>query len=429
MQEGTVAKLIAELGFKIDTSKLKQFEKSFDNLEKSVQKSSKKIKAEVTEKFDSHVYAFKKAQEKMGKIHSEAIKEDIKREKDKKLEIERIKDKEAKDDLDREKKKLKEIDKAHGEALSEKAKREKAYNTSRLASLKNAAKLSASRFSSVISTLGPQKNHDLASMASYYKEQEKQGQIADKIAAANQAAIDKAHGQALEMDKKRTLSIEKEVTREKERQESLSERIARNLGISARFSERMQYQRENLAERIRYNNERLSIQRERLEISKNRAASRGSPPHAAFGGGLLGYSLISGPHLAGAVGGFGIGYGLSQMNNLVNEINALTMSLTSITGSAGDAAKALDYLKSESNRLGFDYMQAATGYKNLLATTAKTEIGARGGQQIFSGLMSFFTAYGATEDQKGRGTTAITQMLSKKRIYAEEMTQQLKLAA
>lgn len=375
MQEGTVARLVAELGFKINQSTLNKFEKLINKTAGSMEK--------LEQKFTST----------FSKVEKGLASRQLAEKRDLDIQIKKLKAEQEKTKLKQINKKLDDVSrKQQIQIAQDQAKIDQANSKSKQAMEKG--------------------------QASFLKN-------------VNQMKMD-----ALNLEysaKLKNLTLDREALRILQEQARLSAIKAaaesRTKVDQARASAIMQKAQAH----SEWMNARTAAVGQRGGSGGGGAprggGTRWTPNHAAFGGGLLGYSLISGPHLAGAVGGFGIGYGLSQMNNLVNEINALTMSLTSITGSAGDAAKALDYLKSESNRLGFDYMQAATGYKNLLATTAKTELGARGGQDIFSGLMTYFTAYGATEDQKGRGTTAITQMLSKKRIYAEEMTQQLKLAA
>ncbi len=373
MQEGTVARLVAELGFKINQSTLNKFEKLINKTAGSMEK--------LEQKFTST----------FSKVEKGLASRQLAEKRDLDIQIKKLK-------AEQEKTKLKQINKKLDD-VSRKQQIQIAQDQAKI---------------------------DQANSKSKQAMEKGQAAFLKNVQQMKMDALNLEHSAKL-----KNLTLDREALRILQEQARLS-------AIKAAAESRTkvdQARASAIMQKAQAHSEWMSArtaavgQRGGSGGVPRGGGSKGTPGHAAFGGGLLGYSLISGPHLAGAVGGFGIGYGLSQMNNLVNEINALTLSLSSITGSAGDAAKALDYLKSESNRLGFDYMQAATGYKNLLATTAKTEIGARGGQQIFSGLMSFFTAYGATEDQKGRGTTAITQMLSKKRIYAEEMTQQLKLAA
>lgn len=106
------------------------------------------------------------------------------------------------------------------------------------------------------------------------------------------------------------------------------------------------------------------------------------------------------------------------------DLQSMESGLTAVTGSADKAAKEMQYLRDQSNRLGLDLIETGKDYTKFLAA-----VGDKATQKqtrtIFEGVSEYGTVIGASADDQSRALKALNQMYSKGTIQSEELKGQL----
>lgn len=106
------------------------------------------------------------------------------------------------------------------------------------------------------------------------------------------------------------------------------------------------------------------------------------------------------------------------------DLQSMESGLTAVTGSADKAAKEMQYLRDQSNRLGLDLIETGKDYTKFLAA-----VGDKATQKqtraIFEGVSEYGTVLGASADDQSRALKALNQMYSKGTIQSEELKNQL----
>ncbi|HIE3984054.1 TPA: tape measure protein [Serratia marcescens] len=106
------------------------------------------------------------------------------------------------------------------------------------------------------------------------------------------------------------------------------------------------------------------------------------------------------------------------------DLQSMESGLTAVTGSADKAAKEMQYLRYQSNRLGLDLVETGKDYTKFLAA-----VGDKATQKqtraIFEGVSEYGTVLGASADDQSRALKALNQMYSKGTIQSEELKGQL----
>lgn len=111
--------------------------------------------------------------------------------------------------------------------------------------------------------------------------------------------------------------------------------------------------------------------------------------------------------------------------NVTKQQQALVNSMRAATGTAEDAASALDFVSQKAKELGLDYQSAAEGFQRLTASATANGIAMRDQQQLFLEVARASTAMQIAPAQVDRAMTALSQSFSKGRFMAEELRQQL----
>lgn len=144
--------------------------------------------------------------------------------------------------------------------------------------------------------------------------------------------------------------------------------------------------------------------------------SRANYLHAGGSAGAFArYGVASLPFVGGV-------YGLGQANSMSQELQANELALNAVAG--GNAQRYREYLSGLGDKLGMTTRDLQPGFTQYLASAQGTAL-----ESNIQGDFSSFTQYGAVmglkpEDMKG-SLRAITQMVSKQQIYAEELKGQL----
>lgn len=100
-------------------------------------------------------------------------------------------------------------------------------------------------------------------------------------------------------------------------------------------------------------------------------------------------------------------------------------SLKVATGSSAQGAAALDFVRSESERLGVSLRSSASEFSKLATAARGTAIEGQGTRDIFTGIAEASRALSLSAEQTGGALNAIQQMISKGTVSAEELRGQL----
>lgn len=136
--------------------------------------------------------------------------------------------------------------------------------------------------------------------------------------------------------------------------------------------------------------------------------------------------------LTNAAGAFGVALsvaGLVQFGASVIKagiaMDALQRSFVAITGSQTAAAQELKFLRKEADRLGQSFFDLAPIYKSVSAAARGTALEGEGVRKVFSAITEASSALGmSTSDTEG-ALLALSQMISKGTVQAEELRGQL----
>lgn len=126
--------------------------------------------------------------------------------------------------------------------------------------------------------------------------------------------------------------------------------------------------------------------------------------------------------LSATVGSFTV-FGKASLDAALN-LDRLNKAFSTIEGSSARGAARLDYLREVSDRLGQNFYQTAEAAKGFFAAGAGTSV--EGDlQKIFESVTEASTALGLSPDEYSRTLLALQQMISKGKVFAEELRQQL----
>ena len=95
------------------------------------------------------------------------------------------------------------------------------------------------------------------------------------------------------------------------------------------------------------------------------------------------------------------------------------------TGSAEGAAREFEFVTRVSNDLGLSLESTAQSYTSLAAAARGTSLQGNATREIFVGISQASRALGLSADQTRGALTAVEQIISKGRVSAEELRQQL----
>lgn len=107
------------------------------------------------------------------------------------------------------------------------------------------------------------------------------------------------------------------------------------------------------------------------------------------------------------------------------QFTALENTLRQTSGSAQAAAKEYQFVAQEAGRLGVSLNTAASGYASLAAAAQGTALPARQVRELFSGLSEAGAVLGLSGEQMQGALLAVSQIMSKGVVSAEELRGQL----
>ena len=140
---------------------------------------------------------------------------------------------------------------------------------------------------------------------------------------------------------------------------------------------------------------------------------------------LLQRMQASSKQLAGnMVSAFAVTAGVGGAVKLGQDLESAQIAINAASGSAEMGAENMKFLRQEARRLGVDVVQGAKGLSQLLAA-GEGVLPQEDLRNIFTGVTEASTVMGLSADDTSGAIRAIFQMMSKGKVSAEEMRQQL----
>lgn len=164
-----------------------------------------------------------------------------------------------------------------------------------------------------------------------------------------------------------------------------------------------------------------------MHVNQQTTGVRPSHVAGAVGGGLIGRGVAGmfAPALALAAGGYGLG-ALNKRNQEV--VSAQLQSSAVVKQAGGTAAQGADsfqYLRSEGQRVGFNYLDASGDYNKLISGLTGSGVGLKESQKVFSGFAELARVNKLDKTTQNRLFRALSQVAGKGKLQAEELTSQI----
>lgn len=175
----------------------------------------------------------------------------------------------------------------------------------------------------------------------------------------------------------------------------------------------------NAFERVRLATENLRQKGAKLAAS----ASKLSDPTSSSRGGLNGGKGGINPYHAVA-GAAVAGFGIEALDDTLQKLQLLPVALEAVTGSATKAAEQLDFISKLGHNIGATRLELAPEYTKMLASAMGTSM-EKDMPRIFSALTVYGKVMGLDQEEMRGSSKAVTQMINKQQIMAEELKGQL----
>jgi tape measure domain-containing protein len=142
-------------------------------------------------------------------------------------------------------------------------------------------------------------------------------------------------------------------------------------------------------------------------------------------GGLLGMAGRLIPALGAAFAIDKIKDFAKEAINVSMQFDAMRRGLEAASGGTLEAGRAMDFVSDISNRLGLNLIETANGYQSFAAAGRSAGLELNAQERIFSSVSEAGMRMGLTNEQLSGTFMALTQMLSKGTVQAEELRGQL----
>lgn len=116
---------------------------------------------------------------------------------------------------------------------------------------------------------------------------------------------------------------------------------------------------------------------------------------------------------------------LKQGFQIVSDIERADSALQAVTDSSIDFARSQSFLRALSDQLGISYVTLASSYKGLAAATRGTILEGKETERIFTSVVHAGAALKLSNDEIQGALLALSQMMSKGTVSAEELRGQL----
>ena len=159
-----------------------------------------------------------------------------------------------------------------------------------------------------------------------------------------------------------------------------------------------------------------------LPYSERESVRRSARSGGMIGGGL---SRLYAPAIALGLGGYGLG-ALNQRNQQVVSAQLQSQAVVQQAGgTAEQGADSFQYLRQQSNRIGFNYLDASGDYNKLLSGLTGSGVSLQESQKVFTGFAELARVNKLDKTTQNRLFRALSQVAGKGKLQAEELTGQI----
>lgn len=136
------------------------------------------------------------------------------------------------------------------------------------------------------------------------------------------------------------------------------------------------------------------------------------------------------PNLLGPAIALGLGgYGLANLNQRNQQVVSAQLQTTAVVqqagGTAAQGADSFQYLRSEGQRIGFNFLDASQDYNKLISGLTGSGIGLKESQKVFSGFAELARVNKLDKTTQNRLFRALSQVAGKGKLMSEELTGQI----
>ena len=160
-------------------------------------------------------------------------------------------------------------------------------------------------------------------------------------------------------------------------------------------------------------------------------APRGRTGEAVVTGAAAGLGRSRGmPSLLGPALALGLGgYGLSNLNQRNQQVVSAQLQTSAVVQQAGGTAQqgadSFQYLRSEANRVGFNFLDASGDYNKLISGLTGSGVGLKESQKVFSGFAELSRVNKLDKTTQNRLFRALSQVAGKGKLQSEELVGQI----
>lgn len=144
-----------------------------------------------------------------------------------------------------------------------------------------------------------------------------------------------------------------------------------------------------------------------------------------YGSALAGMGRSALLGVAGLVGVTSVLEGIQTAIRITSDLERLDAGLRAVSKDSADFANTQNFLMSLADSLGQRYDVLAKSYKGLKAATRDTSLEGKATEKIFAGIVRAGSALQLSNEEIEGSLYAVTQMISKGKVQAEELRQQL----
>lgn len=206
---------------------------------------------------------------------------------------------------------------------------------------------------------------------------------------------------------------------------SLDGMRARLAGLTREYDKLSAAQRNNtnVGGRMLKNIQQLQKEVRELELATGRAQRNvGNYPKQLVGG-IQGF--LSGAGLGAGLGIAGTGVLAREIFNTTMQLDSMNIALQAVSGSTEEFNRNQAYLVSLSERLGLNLLNLTSDYKTFYAASTQAGLSADETRKIFERTASAGARLRLSNEQINGAFTAMSQIISKGKVQAEELRGQL----
>jgi tape measure domain-containing protein len=131
-------------------------------------------------------------------------------------------------------------------------------------------------------------------------------------------------------------------------------------------------------------------------------------------------NMIAGAFAVSSLISFG-----KELLNVTKQFESIQIRLNSIAGGAIEGQKAMDDLRILANKLGLEFKELSNNYVQFVGAAKASGMEVSKADKIFKSMSVAIAGSGASAESASRAMTALTQMIGKGKIQAEELRGQL----